>query len=147
VTHIEIDAVDERDSSWEEAAPRFRVYLHSSGAETTYGTTWTYDITGADVLQVIDWGAASGRGPAHLCRRSRARRRIQGTAQLGQGRGLVWLVGMDGSDTTDDDSRERIVQQGMLRRRTQPIVVPAADAMPTGVAEPFDDGSNQRPPI
>lgn len=35
--------------------PRFRVQLHASGESSTYGWTDTYDITGADVLQVIDW--------------------------------------------------------------------------------------------
>ena len=43
--------VDERDSSWEDDGPRFRVYLHGSGAESTSGWTATYDTTGADVLQ------------------------------------------------------------------------------------------------
>src|SRR5580704_4187355 len=47
--------VDERDSGWEDPDPRFRVYLHASGATSTAGSTDTYDITGADVLQVIDW--------------------------------------------------------------------------------------------
>lgn len=48
--------------------PGFRVYLHGGGAETTFGTSWTYDVTGADVQRL---------SPGH-------------------GRGLVWLVGMDG---------------------------------------------------
>ena len=61
MAEIEIEAVDERDSSWEvgppgpSVGPRFRVYLHSSGAVTTHRATWTYDVTGADGLQVIDW--------------------------------------------------------------------------------------------
>jgi hypothetical protein len=46
--------VDERDSAWEDRDPRFLVYLYGSGAASTGGGTGTYDITGADVLQVID---------------------------------------------------------------------------------------------
>jgi hypothetical protein len=53
--------VDERDASWEGPDPRFRVYLHGSGETETAGWTDTYDITGGDVLQVIDWAEASRR--------------------------------------------------------------------------------------
>jgi hypothetical protein len=52
---MQVLQVDERDSGWEDPDPRFRVYLHGSGATSTGGWTDTYDITGADVLQVIDW--------------------------------------------------------------------------------------------
>lgn len=52
---IHVVEVDESDSRWECAQPRFRVYLHGSGRESTLGWTDTYDVTGADVLQVIDW--------------------------------------------------------------------------------------------
>jgi hypothetical protein len=54
--------VDERDSSWEISNPRFRVYLHGSGEESTIGWTGTYDVTGADVLQVIDWAQRQAAG-------------------------------------------------------------------------------------
>lgn len=54
--------VDERDSSWEINNPRFRVYLHGSGEESTIGWTGTYDVTGADVLQVIDWAQRQAAG-------------------------------------------------------------------------------------
>lgn len=50
---VQIVQVDERDNNWESTGPRFRVYLHGSG-QTTHGWADTYDITGADVLQVID---------------------------------------------------------------------------------------------
>lgn len=48
-------AVDERDSSWENHQPTFRVCLHDSSSDSTAGATATYDLTGADVLQAIDW--------------------------------------------------------------------------------------------
>ena len=51
---MQVIQVDERDSGWEDPDPRFRVYLHGSGATSTAGWTDTYDITGADALQVID---------------------------------------------------------------------------------------------
>lgn len=55
MTDVKVLAVDERDSNWETSDPRFRVYLHGSGPSSTGGWTATYDITGADVLHVIDW--------------------------------------------------------------------------------------------
>ena len=52
---MQIDQVDERDSGWQLSTPLFRVYLHGSGESATAEWTDTYDITGADVVQVIDW--------------------------------------------------------------------------------------------
>lgn len=52
---LTIARVDERDSSWENPRPRFRVCLHGSGADSTQGPTDTFDIIGADVLQTIEW--------------------------------------------------------------------------------------------
>jgi hypothetical protein len=52
---MQVIQVDERDSGWEDPDPRFRVCLHGSRATSTGRWTDTYDITGADVLQVIDW--------------------------------------------------------------------------------------------
>jgi len=40
---MEVIEVDERDSSWEDDRPRFRVYLHGSGETSTSGSTDTYD--------------------------------------------------------------------------------------------------------
>jgi len=48
---VHVEPVDERDSSWEDVDPRFRVYLF----DTSRGVTSTYDITGADVLEVVEW--------------------------------------------------------------------------------------------
>lgn len=142
---VEIHAVDERDSSWEDSSPRFRVYLHSSGPDTTYGSTWTYDVTGADVLQVIDWAqrqAGDRLTYAVALVRDDADR---GRLNPGHGRGLVWLVGMDGNDTpwsADEVDRER----RMIVRRAEPVAIPPADAMPPGVPDPFNDGTERRPP-
>jgi hypothetical protein len=47
---MRVEPADERDSSWEDFDPRFRVYLF----DTAHAVTSTYDITDADVLDVID---------------------------------------------------------------------------------------------
>ncbi len=137
---IEIRQVDERDSSWEDDHPRFRVYLHGSGEDTTYGWTDTYDITGADVLQVIDWaerqaGTALTYAVA-LVSDDVAHDRLN----PGHGRGLTWLVGMDGNDTTEPDSSDEMTQRRMLGRRHHRIHVGEGDTMPTTVLEPYENG-------
>lgn len=126
---------------------RYRVYLHSSGLDTTYGSTWTYDLTGADLLQVIDWAQRQAGDrltyAIALVLDSPDERRLN----AGRGRGLVWLVGMDGNDTTDGCPREQELQRRMLVRRAQPVAVPDADRMPGNVVRPFEDGTEQRPGV
>ena len=138
---MQVRQVDERDSGWEESAPRFRVYLHGSGAASTYGWTDTYDITGADVLQVIDWAQRQAGDrltyAVALVRDDVERERLN----PGFGRGLVWLVGMDGNDTADEQTPEREVQQRMLLRRHAPVGVPPADRAPKGGPNPYSNGS------
>lgn len=55
VNGTEIVVVDERDSSWEFDEPRFRVHLQEASGSSVGRRTATYDIVGADVVQVIDW--------------------------------------------------------------------------------------------
>lgn len=117
---MQVTRVDERDCGWEDPHPRFRVYLHGSRETTTAGWTDTYDITGADVLQVIDWAQRQAGD-----RLTYAVALVRDDAEMernnpGYGRGLVWLVGMDGNDDTDDDPAGRLVQQRMLARRRLP---------------------------
>ena len=118
---MEINAaqVDERDSRWEDGAPRFRVYLH---ADPGGDATDTYDLTGADVLQAIDW--AQSRVGQHGTYAIALVRDRPGPA--GPERGLVWLVGIDGntnpSNETDVDSLRRMVE-----RSASPVGVPSAD--------------------
>ncbi len=138
---IQIVEVDERDSSWEDAGPRFRVYLHDSGADFTCGSTSTHDITGADALQVIDWAqrqaGASMTYAVALVVDDVARE----ARDPGHGRGLVWLVGIDGNDNIDGHPDGQEKQARMLSRRTCPVNVPLTDAMPTGVADSYNDGT------
>jgi hypothetical protein len=147
MAQIEIEKIDERDSSWEVGSPRLRVYLHNSGSETTPGSTSTYDIIGVDAIQAIDWaqrqaraGAVEGGAPvltwalALVCDDAEMER-----VNPGHGRGLIWLVGMDGNANTEDHPQEQAVQRRMLLRRTQAILIPAADTMPPDV-DHFTDG-------
>ena len=133
MSEVSIVPVDERDSGWENDRPRFRVYLHGSAESSTAGWTATYDVTGADVLQVIDWAqiqAGEGRTYAvALVYDDRA----QEESTPGYGRGLVWLVGRDGNDQQPLDHLLGETQQRMLKRRSAPLVVPEVDKMPARV--------------
>jgi hypothetical protein len=127
VTTIQIVSVDERDSGWEDDRPRFRVYLHGSGETETFGSTATYDVAGADVLQVIDWAQQQAGA-----KRTYAVALVCDDRLFGRDtpeRGLVWLVGMDGNDSAYDD-RVLPRQHRMLARRRHPVGVPEADRMP-----------------
>jgi len=139
---LRIDQVDERDSSWEDDSPRFRVYLHGSGETDTSGWTDTYDVVGADIIQVIDWAQKQAAGSltyaVALVYDSKDPR-----LDPGHRRGLVWLVGMDGNDTAADQ-REGLILERMLARRRQPVNVPEADRMPSGMPDPYNDGTQSR---
>lgn len=133
---MQVSQVDERDSSWEDPDPRFRVYLHGSDEASTGGWTDTYDVTGADVLQVIDWA-----------QRQAGDRLTYAVALVrddtDSGRGLVWLVGTDGNETTEEQSAGREVQRRMLRRRSHPVRVPEGDRAPASVPDPFGYGAQE----
>jgi hypothetical protein len=130
---ISIVPVDERDGGWEQAHPRYRVCLHGSGERSTGGWTATYDVTGADVVQVIDWAQRQAGGTrtyaVALVHDDEARE----VSHPGDGRGLVWLVGMDGNQHDPDDPYTVATQERMLQRRHTPIRVPDTDAMLLGV--------------
>ncbi|WP_110182898.1 hypothetical protein [Nocardioides solisilvae] len=129
--------VDERDSAWEDDGPRFRVYLHSSGEDATFGSTATYDVTGADVLQVVDWAQrVAGEDLTYAVALVRDEPRTYEAPGTPPRRGLVWLVGRDGNDVTDDDPVCADAQRRMLLRRRDPVVVPEADRAPDGVRIP-----------
>ena len=118
------------------------MHLHGSGETDTCGWTDTYDVVGADVLQVIDWAQRQADGSltyaVALVHDDRDPRR-----EPGRGRGLVWLVGMDGNDPPTD-ARDEATQRRMLTRRAQPVAIPEADRMPAGVPDPYGDGTHTR---
>jgi hypothetical protein len=150
MSSVSIVAVDERDSGWEDHRPRFRVYLHGSGESSTGGWTATYDVTGADVLQVIDWVQAQAADvrtyAVALVYDDGAK---EGTSPE-YGRGLVWLVGMDGNDHEPEDAAVVGTQERMLKRRSAPVGIPVADRMPPDVLsvapEIFDKLDAAQPP-
>ncbi|UMG91102.1 hypothetical protein [Nocardioides sp. TF02-7] len=143
MTEVRIEQVDERDSSWEDDHPRFRVYLHGSGESSTGGWTDTYDVTGADVLQVIDWAQRQAGGSSTYAIALVHDDADEERRNPGHGRGLVWLVGMDGNDVAAD-GREATIQRRMLARRRDPVRLPIADNMPEGVPDPYNDGTRSR---
>lgn len=134
---LNVVEVDERDSSWEIHTPRFRVYIHDSGPDSTPGATATYDITGADVLQVIDWAQQHTHGEQTWSVALVVDDEAQEALNPGHGRGLVWLVGADGND---GPSTPEIVtaQQRMLKLR-------ATGDAPSGTS-PYLDVSRVRVP-
>lgn len=123
---MRVEPVDERDSGWEDYGPRFRVYVFDESGRSAlpdgslaqgYATS-TWDITGADMLDVLRWAQdqAGERG-------------LFSVALVADGyganadRGLVWLVGMDFQDTPLDE-REREVQEQMLARQGRRVIYP-----------------------
>jgi hypothetical protein len=134
---MQVMLVDERTSGWEDPAPRFRVYLHGSGKTTTGGWTGTYDITGADVLQVIDWAQRQAGDRLTYAVALVRDDQEQEQRNPGFGRGLIWLVGMDGNDCTDEGSAEREAQRRMLLRRLDPVGIPETDRAPEGLPNPY----------
>lgn len=137
---LTIARVDERDSSWENPRPRFRVCLHGSGADSTQGPTDTFDIIGADVLQTIEWAQRQAGDTLTYAVALVYDDMAAEQSNPGHGRGLVWLVGMDGSDTPCD-AMEEDRQRRMLLRRATPVTIPTADRMPTHALDPDTDVS------
>jgi hypothetical protein len=84
------------------------------------------------VLQVIDWaqrqaGDSRTYAVALVCD-DNARRR----SSPGDGRGLVWLLGMDGNDSAAS-RRATQTQERMLARRLEPVGIPPLDRMPRSI--------------
>lgn len=139
---IQITPVDERDSSWEDHDPRYRVYLHGGLGEEAMGWTDTYDVTGADLLQVIDWAQAQAGGRLTYAI-ALVRDERQGPHGTRPERGLVWLVGTDGM-SHPHNALEADWLERMLVRRHSPVLVPTADLMPADVPRPYEDGTQHR---
>jgi hypothetical protein len=98
----------EQDSGWERFDAVYRVYLFSGGGSGGSWDTDTYDVSEADVDEVMAW-AESKLGPGDLY--SVALREGHG-----EDRGLIWLAGFDINDTPTDE-RERRIYARMLERR------------------------------
>lgn len=129
---VRIEQVDERDNNWENHDPRFRVYLHGSSESSTEGWTDTYDIVGADLLQVVDWAQRQAADSLTYAVALVVDVDDEERRNPGHGRGLVWLVGMDGNDLPTTDPDEMDVQQRMLARRRDPVRWPSQASPPNG---------------
>lgn len=140
---MHVEGVDERDNNWEDDSPRFRVYLHGSDATSTSGWTDTYDITRADVLQVIDWAQRQAADRLTYAIALVRDEPVEERRNPHKRRGLVWLVGMDGNDSPADLD-ERTTQQRMLARRRSPVGIPNADQAPPDAFGPYTNGNGQR---
>ena len=116
VAVVDVVAVDERDSSWEDHRPLFRVYLFQGGgrAESPWPTD-TYDVTGADALEVIDWAqeqAGDGLFAVALVRDDL--NRVESVTR----RGLVWLVGHDANGRPSSETEQHQADRMHARRRS-----------------------------
>jgi|GEM_PF-325506 len=111
--------VDERDSTWENHRPHFRVYLQERSGDSY--STETVDLLGADVLQAIDWAQRQA------ATRTEA---VWALALVGRDsralRGLTWLVGMDANDPPSDE-HEIDLRLRMATRASRPVGVPSRD--------------------
>jgi len=108
---MEVTVVDERDSSWEKHAHRFRVYLFSGVGRPGQGfNTETFDVTDATLLEVIEWAehrAGADRMFAVALVENHPRR----------GRGLNWLIGSDANSVPIDAAEDALLRQMRTRRR------------------------------
>lgn len=143
MANIHVEQVDERDSNWEQRDPRFRVYLHGSDESSTHGWTDTYDITGADVLQVIDWAQRQAGDTLTYAIALVSENAEYERLSPGRCRGLIWLVGIDGNDNYLDPENVD-PQRRMLARRREQVGIPTEDHVPSGVLDPYNDGTMHR---
>ena len=114
---MRVREVDERDSSWEDQDPVFRVYVFRGGGRPTRSwTTSTYDVEDADLLDVAQW-AQTKVGNSGLY----AIALLGGEKREGpSGQGLVWLIGGDANDEPHT-GREAAAHERMRALRHQPI--------------------------
>lgn len=119
---MNVEPVDERDTRWEDTRPRFRVYFFAG--EGPGHPTWTYDVTDADVLDVIRW-AQTEAGADRMLAVALVRDDVLTDGNQPE-RGLVWLLGMDANEVAGTDS-EQLCQAAMRRRRGRELVLADAE--------------------
>jgi hypothetical protein len=107
---MRIEAVDERDSSWEQHTSRFRVYFFE-GPDLAVST---FDVTDATFFDVFAWAE------------SNAERRMFSVALVASDdrgkRGLIWLTGDDANDGPIEEDRvvQARLRTEMITRRPTP---------------------------
>jgi hypothetical protein len=92
---MQVEPVDERDSSWEDRRPRFRVYLFA-GQGPGFAVE-SYDLTDADIEQATAW-ATTQADPDRRFSIALVRDTDDGGMPA---RGLVWLLGHDLNESGD----------------------------------------------
>lgn len=90
---ISVELVDERDSSWEDYSPTFRVYLQDPSTDFVAATTATYDLRNVDVVGAIDWAQRATEGTEQSFALALVAEKDGRSSD--PGRGLVWLLGRD----------------------------------------------------
>jgi hypothetical protein len=111
---VHVEPVDERTGEWEDHRPRFRVYLFEPTDAARSLRTSTYDVTGAEALEVIAW-AEQQAGEDGLYAVALVSRNPRGE------RGLTWLQGVD-ANAGPGDLRHEVLRAAMLARRGRPGV-------------------------
>lgn len=115
---MRVTLVDERDSSWESLAPRYRMYVYEGAGNAVT----TLDFEGARYADVVSAGAIADRDG-----------RLWSAAMViddSQGRGLVWITGLDYNDrpvTSAEWAARREMQDRYLSARSlagAPVVLP-----------------------
>jgi hypothetical protein len=117
---VRIESADERDSRWEDARPRYRVYFFRGGERP--GHSWSVlvnDVLDAEVLEVIAW-AEREIGDEGLFAVALVDQSSSGE------RGLVWLVGMDANDDPRDELEESLRAAMESRRGRATVRLPSA---------------------
>jgi hypothetical protein len=116
-----VELVDERDSAWENHHAHFRVYLFDTSRPGNPWATATYDVTDADLLDVVRWAEEQA-----------GKRKLYAVALVSDDRdgrrGLTWLTGMDANDAPWDDDGQMVAHtpheqqliDRMLTRRGTP---------------------------
>lgn len=112
---MEVVGIDERDSGWEDHSPCFRVYLFDNeGHDESSWSTETYDITGADVFEVVEWASEhAGDGAYAVALVHDETNPPPGSTP----RGLVWLVGHDANGRPLSTSEQHLADRMHQRRR------------------------------
>jgi hypothetical protein len=124
---VQVEQVDEADMEWEDDRPRFRVYLFEGPVHAPGAVVDTYDITEADVFEVVRW-AQEQAGDDHPYAVALVRDEWEPPKADGRrkSRGLVWLVGQDLNDQVTTEAERRCVQR-MMARRGRRVVLDETD--------------------
>jgi hypothetical protein len=107
VVSVHVEPVDERTTEWADHRPRFRVYLFEGGERGSSLATSTYDVTGAEALEVLSWAEEQAGDGLYA---------VALVGDRGGRKGLTWLQGIDANDGPGD-LRHEVLRTAMHTRR------------------------------